>query len=93
MIISGLASNEIDIVIAQTLGINRKARVDAADLVFDVAALSDAAGLRESGATVESASNGAEKTTVPQSSFIAIADSLEAGVSKSVAGGAPVCVC
>ena len=81
--------NEIDLVIARTLAIHGKARIDAADLVFDVAALSDAAGLSESGATVESPLNGAEKTTVPQSSLIAIADSLEAGVSKGVAGGAP----
>ena len=81
--------NEIDVVIARTLAIHGKARIDAADLVFDVAALSDAAGLSESGATVETTLNGAEKTAVPQSSLIAIADSLEAGVSKGVAGGAP----
>jgi len=81
--------NEIDVVIARTLAIHGKARIDAADLVFDVAALSDAAGSSESGATVESTSNGAEKTTVPQSSLIVIADSLEAGVSQGVAGGAP----
>jgi hypothetical protein len=81
--------NEIDLVIARTLAIHGKARIDAADLVFDVGALSDAAGLSESGATVESALNGAEKTTVPQSSLNAIADSLEAGVPKDIAGGAP----
>jgi len=82
-------ANEIDVVIARTLAIHGKARIDAADLVFDVAALSDAAALSESGATVESTLNGAEKTAVPQSSLIAIADSLEAGVSKGIAGGAP----
>jgi len=71
------------------LAIHGNARIDAADLVFDVAARSDAAGLSEPGATVESTLNGAEKTAVPQSSLIAIADSLEAGVSKGVAGGAP----
>jgi hypothetical protein len=81
--------NEIDLVIARTLAIHGKARIDAADLVFDVGGLSDAAGLSESGATVESALNGAEKTTVPQSSLNAIADSLEAGVPKDIAGGAP----
>ena len=81
--------NEIDLVIARTLAIHGKARIDAADLVFDVAELSDAAGLSESGATVESPLNGAEKTTVPQSSLIDIADSLEAGVPKDIAGGAP----
>ena len=81
--------NEIDVVIARTLAIHGKARIDAADLVFDVAALGDAAGLAESGATVESTLNGTEKTTVPQSSLIAIADSPEAGVAKGVSGGAP----
>ena len=81
--------SEFAMVIARTLAIHGKARIDAPDLVFDVAALNDAAGFGESAATVESTLNGAEKTAVPQSSLIAIADSLEAGVSKGVAGGAP----
>jgi DNA-binding NtrC family response regulator len=81
--------NEFDLVIARTLAIHGKARIDAADLVFDVGALKDTAGFGESGATVESESRGEEKTTVPQSSLIAIADSLDADASQGLAGGAP----
>jgi len=81
--------NEIDMVIARTLAIHGKARIDASDLVFDVASLGDRAGSGESAGTPGAAGNGAAETRVPQSSLIAVADSLGDGASKGIAGGAP----
>jgi DNA-binding NtrC family response regulator len=77
--------NEIDMVIARTLAIHGKTRVDAADLVFDVAALSYAG---EAGESAETAGSGAADGSVPQSSLIAVADSPGNGASKGIAGGA-----
>jgi DNA-binding NtrC family response regulator len=81
--------NEFDMVIARTLAIHGRARIDAPDLVFDVGALNDAAGFGQSGAMVESALRGEDRTTVPQSSLIASTDSLDGGASQGLASGAP----
>jgi DNA-binding NtrC family response regulator len=81
--------NELDLVIARTLAIHGKARVDAADLVFDASGLRDAAMAGESGTPVEPTGTVEEKAAAPQRSLISIPNSMEAGVFKGITAGAP----
>jgi DNA-binding NtrC family response regulator len=79
--------NEIDMVIARTLAVHGKARVDAADLVFDVAAVSYAAGAEEFAAAA--AANGAATAGVLENSLRAAADLPGDGAAKRIEAGAP----
>jgi two-component system, NtrC family, response regulator HydG len=81
--------NELDLVVARTLAIHGKARVDVADLVFDASRLRDAAIAGESGTAVDLKGTDEEKATALQNSLVSAPNSLESGLLKGMAGGTP----
>jgi DNA-binding NtrC family response regulator len=80
--------NELDLVIARTLAIHGKARVDVADLVFDASPLRDAAIAGESGAVNQKGTD-EKKAAALQNSQVSAANSLESGLLKGIAAGTP----
>lgn len=76
--------DEFDMVIARTLAVHGKARIDAADIVFDISALVDRVPAESTDAVAMSKS---AEGTVPQSSRIASGDFRPLSGSNGIAGG------
>jgi DNA-binding NtrC family response regulator len=78
--------DELELVIARTLAIHNKARIDGGDLVFDLSALVDP---NDSELAAPVAQNSGREATPAQSSMSALSDFQEAGEPKLGASGSP----
>jgi signal transduction histidine kinase len=78
--------DEFDTVIARTLAIHGKARIDAADIVLDVSAFVD--GMAGDSADAAAAAQSAAES-VPHSSRMALTEPQPPGASNGLMGGSP----